>query len=133
MLLCVQNLYLATETKMKKTQYHSIKTYVFYRRGTMPYFVCNLVKSFVEIFFHAWHFHNTWYFVRHGTSTIRVNSTRHDISMRQTARSTSHADALLISIRDLSNVAIELCNMCFLKQPSIKVNSCHMQGMRFIA
>ena len=44
---------------------------------------------------------------------------RCDIFMRQNVQSTSHDDVLLIAIRDPSNVAIELCNMCHLDEPSI--------------
>ena len=64
---------------------------------------------------HAWHFHETWYFLRHDTST------RCDISMRLNARRTSHADVLLITIRDPSNLAIELCNTCLFERPSISL------------
>ena len=105
--------------------------------GTTPYFAYNLLNSFVEIlFFQVWHFHETWYFLRHSTSTRRVIFTRCDNPKKQNTRSIFHADVLLSAIRDPSSLAIELCNTCLLVQPSINfsasnVASCHVHVYAF--
>ena len=74
---------------------------------------------YLKYFFYSWHFHKIWCTPRHGISMRRVNSTRRNISMKQNARSITHADVPILTTRDPSNLAIELCNGCLLEQPSI--------------